>query len=97
MNTHLGCFVYHKVASIELLNIAHDHRSSRHPGSEKTLLSLLGAFFLPGMYKGIRTLRKSCLTSREYTQNQEDHDTTPIEKWGEDLLNPFHTVRIYLQ
>ena len=34
---------------IEVFNVAHDHRLSGHPGSEKTLMSLKQFFFWPGM------------------------------------------------
>ena len=77
---------------IEASNAAHDHRLSGHPGSEKTLLSLKRFFFWPGMYKWVRTLTKSCLTCRKNTQIRKDQNTAPIEKWGEEVPYPFHTV-----
>ena len=79
---------------IEAFNAAHDHRLSGHPGSEKTLLSLIRFFCWPGMYKRVRTLMKSCLTCRKNKQIRKDQNTAPNEKWGEEVPYPFHTVHI---
>ena len=79
---------------IEAFNAAHDHRLSVHPGSEKTLSSLKRLSYWPGMYKWVRTLTQSCLTCRKNKQIRKDQNTAPNEKWGEEVLYPFHTVHI---
>ena len=79
---------------IEAFNAAHDHRLSGHSGSEKTPLSLKRLFCWPGMYKWVRTLTKSCLTSGKNKQIRKVQNTAPNEKWGEEVPYPFHTVHI---
>ena len=74
---------------IGAFNAAHDHRLSV---SEKTLLSLKRFFCWPGMYKSVRTLRKSCLTCRRNKQIRKDQNTAPNERWGEEVPYPFQTV-----
>ena len=46
------------------------------------------------MYKWVRILTKSCLTSRKNKQIREDQNIAPNEKWGEEVPYPFHTVHI---
>ena len=50
--------------------------------------------YWPGKYNWVRTLTKSCLICRKNKQIRKDQNNAPNEKWGEELLYPFHTVHI---
>ena len=79
-------------SSLEAFNDAADHRSSEHPGSEKSILTSVRFFFWPGKDKWLRNLTKGCLTCRKSKQTRKDQNTAPNKKREEEVLFPFHTV-----
>ena len=79
---------------LPLFNLAHNHQLAGHMGKDKTLYNLKRFFFCPGCYKWVSSLIADCLNCQKNKSKRHDLNSAPLEKWGETVCIPLHTVHI---
>ena len=74
--------------------LAHSHPLAGHMGVEKTLLTLKGYFYWPGMQKWVQALVNDCLICQKNKHKPSQPNQAPLENWNDDIPFPMHTVHI---
>ena len=79
---------------LSLLNLAHNYQLAGHMRKDKTLYNLKRFVFWPDCYKWVSSLIADSFNCQKNKSKRHDLNSAPLEKWGETVCIPLHTVDI---